>query len=138
MTLRRRGWQSISRDPLRILWAEVVKTRDGYACRYPSCLRSKATGWQVHAAHVLGAGSHPRIKYLTANGVTLCAVHHRFVDEHKGRDGEGTQILRVIVGGERYDRLFIEEKIAPKVDKEAVRLSLRAELHQWQAAGVRG
>lgn len=137
MPLRRRnrGAFAVRRDALRILWSEVVRTRDHFTCR--RCGRTKAQGYQIDAAHVLGVGSHPNLKYLSANGISLCTIPcHRWYDTHKSsdRDGEADHWVRKSIGEEAYTRLLVEAKIAGKPNKFLSRLVLREELKQLKAA----
>lgn len=128
--LRRKtgGWKAIRRDALRELWSEVVRTRDGWACR--RCPRRKEFGDRIEAAHILGAGPYPQLKYLVENGIALCSKCHNWFDTHKGsgHDGEADNWVKSMVGIDRYIRLLVLAKTMRRPGKTETRIGLRDEL----------
>jgi hypothetical protein len=63
-------------------FAIAVKERDGWRCRAlletgRRCPNSRSTGWTMFAHHLRPSGGD-----VPANGVTLCAAHHRAVDPY--------------------------------------------------------
>lgn len=126
---RKSGWKTAKMDPLDTLWGTVVKTRDGFRCRM--CPRSKATGWQMHAAHLFGRGKHS-VRYDLANGFTLCALDHQWADEHKTQFHEWA---RKQLGPAVYDRLLVRSQIIVKTDEVLVREHLRQLLGEMDGAG---
>lgn len=48
----------------------------GY-CENPTCSNTKENGHQMHGAHILGVGAHPRISSDLRNGICLCSTCHR-------------------------------------------------------------
>ena len=57
------------------LWAEVVKKRDHWKCRY--CNRGKSDGVVLNAHHIEKRGNKST-RWETPNGITLCTGHHSF------------------------------------------------------------
>lgn len=46
-----------------------------------NCPKTKAQGWQMHGAHILGVGAHIRVGADLRNGFCLCSsCHRRFED----------------------------------------------------------
>lgn len=130
--LRRRknlGWTRIRRDSLRALWADVVKHRDRFTCR--RCGRKKADGWQLHGAHILGAGAYPALKYETANGLTLCARDHLWAHNHTE---EFQRWAQGEIGVDRYTKLLVLANTMRRLEKTEIRLVLREELRRVKAA----
>lgn len=125
---RKAGWKTAKMDPLDTLWGTVVKTRDGFRCRM--CPRSKATGWKVDAAHLFIRGKHS-VRYDLANGFTLCALDHKWADEHKTQFHEWA---RKQLGPAVYDRLLVRSQIIVKVDETLVRIYLRELLKVLEAS----
>lgn len=126
---KNRGWRAIRRDALRVLWAEVVKTRDGFACR--KCGRSKEQGWQIHGSHILGAGAHANIKYEVSNGLTLCARCHRFFHDHTA---EWDSWVKQTIGIDGYTKLLVLAKTMYRPSKTMIKIALHEELRRVKDA----
>lgn len=62
-------------------WRYDVFARDGFACR--KC--GDARGGNLHAHHVKGFATHPELRLVLENGITLCTPCHKA--EHARRDG---------------------------------------------------
>ena len=56
---------------------EIVRKRDGGRCRIPNC-RERA----VHLHHLVYRSQSKRLRWVPANLVSLCALHHQL--EHAG------------------------------------------------------
>jgi 5-methylcytosine-specific restriction endonuclease McrA len=65
-----------SRGGKHAAWARTVISRDG-----AKCVDCGAHGVEVQAHHVKSYRTHPKLRYETSNGVTLCAPCHW--QEHK-------------------------------------------------------
>ncbi len=57
-------------------WRKAVYERDGYKCRW--C----GSGKNLHAHHIKEFSTHPRLRYVVSNGLTLCKDCH---SKHHGR-----------------------------------------------------
>jgi hypothetical protein len=51
-------------------WRKAVYERDGYKCRH--C----GTGKNLHAHHIKEFSTHPELRYVVSNGLTLCRACH--------------------------------------------------------------
>ena len=119
------SWKHIHLNATDLLWSKVVRERDGWRCR--RCGRSRAQGWQVHAAHLVGR-RHP-VRWMPSAGICLCASCHDWGHRH---EAEFKLWARQTVGGEEYDRLYLLSKSTPsrKPDETMTRLALREELRR--------
>lgn len=61
-------------------WREKVFTRDNYTCQ----LCGDKKGGNLHAHHIKFWHSHPKLRFITKNGLTLCNKCHQEI--HKGKD----------------------------------------------------
>jgi hypothetical protein len=53
-------------------WRKQVFTRDGYKCK----IQNEDCCGKIEAHHILGWKSHPELRYVVQNGITLCHAHH--------------------------------------------------------------
>lgn len=66
-------------DPVYKKWRTDVKTRDEYQCQWPGCrCRNKL---QVH--HIKKWCDYPSMRYVVANGITLCKKCHDKVKDQE-------------------------------------------------------
>lgn len=133
---KNRGAFAVRRDRLRELWSEVVRTRDGFKCQ--RCGRTKEQGFQIDAAHILPVGSYPNLKFVVANGISLCTIpDHRWFDQHRGgrdHDGESDNWVKGIIGIDRYAKLLVLAKTFSRPSKTMTAIALREELKQINGA----
>ena len=114
----------------------VVRERDDHQCQWPGCGRSKAGGWQLHAAHIFSR-RYKQTRHLTINALTLCATHHQWATDH---DTEWQAFARQRIGEEAYTRLLILAK-GPAMrapDEFAARRGLHEELARLTREQVTG
>ena len=117
---RSRGWDARTYTPNDVLWRELIKTRDQWACR--RCERSKASGWQMQAAHIFMAGK-PTTRCDEDNGLCLCARCHDWAEDH---DAEFKAWARELLGAEGFDRLEVRSNLTRvKPNDEEIRLYLK-------------
>jgi len=69
------------RSPIYIKWREDVKKRDGKRCQWPNCGCRNKNSLEVH--HIKTWAKYPALRFVLANGITLCKRHHAFV---KGKE----------------------------------------------------
>jgi 5-methylcytosine-specific restriction endonuclease McrA len=62
-------------------WRKDIKERDNYTCQMPGCL--SRTQIQVH--HIKTWANYPGLRFVTANGITLCRKCH---DSIKGKEAD--------------------------------------------------
>ena len=62
-------------EPLYKKWRQEVYSRDNYRCQWPGC-ESKL---KLNAHHIKKWSEYPGLRYLTANGITLCKKHHDMI-----------------------------------------------------------
>ncbi len=81
-------------DPLLKAWAAAVRQRDG-SCQFPGC---KYGSRALHSHHINPRSRRPDLKYVVANGVLLCSLHHKWVHDHPIKAG-----TLGLLGGESYE-----------------------------------
>lgn len=64
----------IAADLAREIWRMKGKCEN--------CQKTKADGWQLHGAHILGVGAHIRVCSDLRNGFSLCASCHRYFEDN--------------------------------------------------------
>jgi len=105
------------------LWKEIIRKRDGALCR--RC--KKDTRLQVH--HIMSR-RHQKLKWMTSNGMVLCAGCHLWVH---GRTGASTmeisRWLEAEIGARELLRLEAAKQIRGKPqDHNLVKLLLEKEM----------
>jgi hypothetical protein len=73
-------------DPQYKKFRNEVRNRDGKQCKWPGCCAKKRL--QVH--HIMSWAHFPAMRFLTANGITLCRKHHDIV---KGKEMQFAQLF---------------------------------------------
>jgi hypothetical protein len=133
---KNRGALAIRRDRLRELWSEVVRTRDGFKCQ--RCGRTKEEGFQIDAAHILPVGSYPNLKFVVANGISMCTIPcHRWFDQNRGgrnHDGEGATWVKGVIGIDGYAKLLVLAKTFSRPSKTMTAIALHEELRRVKDA----
>tara|TARA_E500000178_G_scaffold307394_1_gene320320 strand:+ start:37 stop:309 length:273 start_codon:yes stop_codon:yes gene_type:complete len=62
-------------DPNYKEWRKKVFARDKFSCQWPNCvLKSK-----LNAHHIKKWADNPGLRFLVANGITLCHKHHKMI-----------------------------------------------------------
>jgi len=69
-------------DPKYTAWRKRVFRRDRWRCRMPGCA---GTERRLNAHHIKRWASHPELRYVVANGLSLCLTCHERVT---GREEE--------------------------------------------------
>lgn len=62
-------------------WREDIKKRDNHTCQWPGCLSRK----QIQVHHIKTWANYPGMRFVTANGITLCRKCH---DSIKGKEAD--------------------------------------------------
>lgn len=129
-TSRTRGWTRAKSNATDLLWAKIVKARDGYKCQ--RCGRTKP--YQLHAAHIVGR-RYKAVRWDLAAGVCICALCH--FKQHAGEWHMETW-AREQMGDRTVDRLLLLAKGPAKKapDEKLVRMALREELRRVEASVV--
>lgn len=96
---------------------EQVFARDGFKC--VRCGGDK----HLHAAHVLPKGSHPRMRFMPINVLTMCLHDHIFWC-HKDPLAFTEWFKQKYP--ERYIELLIWDRQAPKIDLKQLKIELGA------------
>ena len=60
-------------DPIYKAWRKKVYARDRWKCRMPGC---PGTDKRLNAHHIKCWSSHPSLRFVVSNGVTLCRTCH--------------------------------------------------------------
>jgi len=128
MRRRSSGWKQIHQNATDLLWGRVIKERDGWRCR--RCPRSKAQGWAMHGAHLVGR--RQPVRWMLSAGICLCALCHDWGHRNE-KDFDGW--VRLLIGPSEHDRLLILAKGSARraPDEQIVRDMLRAELKRLKA-----
>lgn len=63
------------KDPQYIKWRKDVYARDGFKCQWPHCNSNK----RLNAHHIKNWANFPGLRFLVANGITLCRLHHDMI-----------------------------------------------------------
>lgn len=58
-------------------WRAAIFQRDNYTCRHCG-----ATGVYVQAHHIKAFSTHPELRFLVSNGITLCVPCHKKTDNY--------------------------------------------------------
>lgn len=59
-----------------IQWRTSVYKRDKYCCQWPGC---KIKRKKINAHHIRRWANYPTLRFLVANGITLCEKHHKMI-----------------------------------------------------------
>lgn len=63
------------KDPEYKRWREKVYARDNYTCQWPNC----TTKSKLNAHHIKTWAEYPSLRFVSDNGITLCAKHHKLI-----------------------------------------------------------
>jgi hypothetical protein len=96
-------------DKLDIIWAKMVRERDGCCA---NC--GKRPPYQLQAHHVMPR-SRSSTRFLLDNGITLCAHCHTLGDKSVHRIGK--QFCIDLLGQKEYDRLEALSRVYKSRDK---------------------
>lgn len=77
-------------DPQYKKFRKMVRLRDK-CCRWPNC--GKKVRLQVH--HILEWAKYPALRYVIANGITLCKKHHQAI---RGKESSYANMFISILG----------------------------------------
>lgn len=72
---RNRGPQGKLAAQAEILWSLIIRKRAGRRCEVPLMV-DRCPMDATEAAHVLGKGPFPHIRYDLSNGIAMCHAHH--------------------------------------------------------------
>lgn len=86
------------KSPEYTKWREDIKKRDNYQCQWPGCCSRHRI--QVH--HIKTWASYPGMRYVTANGITLCAKCH---DSVKGKEVDYETFFLKILEWQMLDKI---------------------------------
>jgi 5-methylcytosine-specific restriction endonuclease McrA len=100
---------------LDLLVKAKILERDGH-----QCVRCGATQ-NLQSAHVFPKGTHPRMRFMELNLLTLCLKDHLFF-AHKDPLGFAAWFNEKYPG--RYEELLIWSRQMPKIDLKELRISL--------------
>lgn len=56
-------------------WRSDVYKRDNFTCQWPGCSLKK----RLNAHHIKTWAHYPGLRYVLANGITLCYKHHKMI-----------------------------------------------------------
>lgn len=89
-----RGYKS----PEYSKWREDIKKRDNYECQWPGCCSRHRI--QVH--HIKTWANYPGMRFVTANGITLCKKCH---DSVKGKEADYETFFLKILEWQMLDKI---------------------------------
>jgi len=110
-------------------WSEVVRERDNHQCQL--CRVAKQPGVVLVAHHIWGKGAYPNIRFLLANGITLCQ-RGQYHGCHKEEAHQNIKAfknwVRERMGEEEWERLMLARRVMKVQDRLTVKLILKEEL----------
>lgn len=68
-------------DSAYIVWRKEIRKRDKNICR----LLSTECKGRLETHHIFDWINYPQLRYITTNGITLCAFHHPYGREEEKR-----------------------------------------------------
>lgn len=86
------------KSPEYTKWREDIKKRDNHQCQWPGCL--SRTQIQVH--HIKTWANYPGMRFVTANGITLCRKCH---DSIKGKEADFEIFFHKILEWQMLDKI---------------------------------
>lgn len=84
-------------DPKYKQWRKRVYARDKFRCQMPGCA---GTDKRLNAHHIRCWSSHPALRFVTSNGLTLCRTHHESI---RGREEEFESLFSRIANRPKSD-----------------------------------
>lgn len=85
-------------DPVYANWRKQVKERDGYCCQWPGCGRTQ----HLHAHHIKKWSTHPGLRFVVSNGITLCSRCHNMI---KNKEEYYEEFFRRILDGQLLNKI---------------------------------
>lgn len=77
-------------DPNYKDWRKKVFARDNFSCQWPNCkIKSK-----LNAHHIQKWADNPGLRFLVANGITLCYTHHKMI--HGNEESYASLFLKIL------------------------------------------
>lgn len=126
----RKGQVSIS--TLNDLWGEVIRRRDK-TCQMCGELAAPFAPLEcagnLEAAHMYSKKAFPSTRWDVDNGNALCTRHHFFVHTNPVAAG---RFYEARWGREHLDSLWIRAIATAKIDRHAVRESLKSRLREME------
>ncbi len=83
------------KDPKYVRWRKAIFARDKFTCQMPGCPRATRS---LNAHHIKRWASFPQLRYVVANGISLCRTCHQRVC---GREEEFEPTLMGIVANKQ-------------------------------------
>ena len=97
--ITRGGYDSRNyKSPEYSKWREDIKKRDNNQCQWPGCMSRHRI--QVH--HIKTWANYPGMRFVTANGITLCKKCH---DSVKGKEAEYETFFLKILEWQMLDKI---------------------------------
>ena len=62
-------------DPQYKKWRKEIYKRDNHKCPWPGCNSHK----KLNAHHIRKWSDFPHLRYDINNGITLCSIHHKSI-----------------------------------------------------------
>lgn len=79
-------------------WREDIKKRDNHQCQWPGCCSRHRI--QVH--HIKTWANYPGMRFVTANGITLCKKCH---DSVRGKEADYETFFLKILEWQMLDKI---------------------------------
>ena len=95
------------RDPAYKKWRAEVRKRDSNTCQWPGCGCTQRL--RVH--HIRTWAEHPSLRFVVANGITLCREHH---DAIWGKEEDYERLFATIVAQIQKDPKFAKRDRKPR------------------------
>ena len=105
-----RNWNDPVYKKLRI---DVLK-RDSFSCQWPHC----GSKQRVYVHHIRKWSTHPELRFVVGNCISLCRTHHDFV---WGREEDYETLFYSIIYRSKYDKRSRQQSKARTVTKHPKR-----------------
>lgn len=99
-------------DPKYKKWRKAVYARDRFKCKMPGC---PGTDTRLNAHHIKKWASFPALRFVVANGITLCRTCHERI---RGQEEDHESLFSRIVNRPKSDLAvkLLMLRYAPKED----------------------
>lgn len=105
-------------DPKYKRWRKAVYIRDKFRCQFPGCGGGSK---KLEAHHIKRWADFPSLRYVVANGITLCKnCHDAIKDKEREYETVFQSVVACQVGGRKATLSVLAMKYARKREEEGL------------------